>query len=917
MKYFKKYFADVDFEDAEEVKVLCPFHDDTRPSASVNTEKSVFHCLVCNTGLNEHQFIAEVNGISKLEASKVLQKLSEEDSDWLISEKAYLLSNEKVVDALAKALHISKKTIDRLDLGLIQDNKLRDFIGIPVFYNRVIMDVRRYNFLNHNGFPKIKSNKGAENGWVIPFDQWQKDKPTYIFEGEKDTILAQDRGLNAITLTGGANALPNEFMMDAFKDQELIICYDNDEAGRSGSRQLYKHLHSIAKSIRYINIGEVVKEDKEDFFDMIIKYEKTVEDFLTLPLHEFEMEQEIENQYETLKEVLSQNKIKRRIKSKVVVSGEFGDIYAVPELVTFTKLAETNARNETMVAGEQRTWILDKTNFSDALELIEVSAKKEENLARLRKFVGIPPKEGNVDVSTLNYRSIFKSRVSDQLMDTASATLDIYTFEPMTVGKQYEIEYKIYPHPTKNQKLVAVGERVISLDDFDNYKPNKELLSQFQSEGSINDQVQRLYESAKHHIAKHLNFNIWLMDDLTFNSILEFEYGEKIRGSLDVFILGDTQVGKSETAQKLVDLYNFGHFISLKTSTIGGLIGGSNKIDGSYLNTIGSIPRQHKGLAVLEEFSGAQQAFIKTMTDIRSSGKLRLSRVSGEMEVDVRLRMITISNPINDENGNPRHLSTFPNGVLPIMELVKSAEDVARYDAFLLVPKPKDRFNPFSHKLNGEPIPKEAYHNKVLWVATRNPEDVIFADDSDSYIWEKAEDLNDLFESNFPLFTTTTSQKLARFSVALASLLMHTDKNFEKVIVTKEIVDYIVGWLVSIYDNPVFKLKDHKKEYESYAVLSEEEIKELEKLYVKNATLLDFLSHQSVSSQPNLKAVSGLDSDDFGIVFNKLVRHRMVRLSKGNIYPTPKFITGMNRITKEFTVNTGEMINNADDDEIF
>ena len=917
MKFFKRYFADVDFEDQEEVKVLCPFHNDTRPSAYINTEKGLFHCMVCNTGLNEHQFIAEVNGISKLEASKVLQKLSEEDSDWLISEKAYLLSNDKVMDTLAKTLKISKQTIDRLDLGLIQDNKLRDFIGIPVFYNTVVMDVRRYNFLNHSGFPKIKSNKGAENGWVIPFDLWDRTKPTYIFEGEKDMILAQDRGLNAITLTGGANALPNEFMVDNFKDQDLIICYDNDEAGRSGSRQLFLALKNIAKSVHYVHIGDVVKEEKEDFFDMIVKYEKTVDDFLALPLHEFELDKEVEDQYDTLKNALSENKIRRRLKSKVVISGEFADIYAVPELVTFTKTMETNARNETMVTGEQRSWILDKANFSEALELIEVSAKKQEILSKLRTFVGIPAKEEYVEISTLNHRSIFKSRITDKTMDTASSSIDIYSFEPLVVGKQYEIEYKIYPHPTKNQKLIAVGERVVSLDDFDNFKPNKELLSMFQGEGTIDDRVQRLYESAKHYIAKHLNFNIWFMNDLTFNSILEFNYGEKIRGSLDVFILGDTQVGKSETAQKLVDLYGFGHFLSLKTSSTVGLIGGSNKVEGSWINTIGAIPRQHRGLAVLEEFSGAKSDFIKTMTDIRSSGKLRLARASGEMEVDCRLRMITISNPINDENGNPRHLSTFPNGVMPVMELVQSAEDVARYDAFLLAPKPKDRFNPFKFKLQGESILQEAYHNKVLWVATRDPEDVMFTEDSDSYIWEKAEELNELFESNFPLFTTTTSQKLARFSVALASLIMSTDEAFEKVIVTREIVEYVYQWLISIYDNNVFKLKDFKKEYESYSTLSDQEVKDLERLYSKNSTLLDFLSHQSTSSQPNLKAVSGLDSDDFAIVFNKLVQLRMVRLSKGNIYPTQKFIEGMNRITKQFTINTGEMLIDADDTEIF
>ena len=48
-------------------------------------------------------------------------------------------------------------------------------------------------------------------------------------------------------------------------------------------------------------------------------------------------------------------------------------------------------------------------------------------------------------------------------------------------------------------------------------------------------------------------------------------------GALDVFILGDTSVGKSELAKGLTDLYNFGHFLSLKTSTTVGLIGGSKK----------------------------------------------------------------------------------------------------------------------------------------------------------------------------------------------------------------------------------------------------------------------------------------------------------------------------------------------------
>ena len=53
----------------------------------------------------------------------------------------------------------------------------------------------------------------------------------------------------------------------------------------------------------------------------------------------------------------------------------------------------------------------------------------------------------------------------------------------------------------------------------------------------------------------------------------------------------------------------------------------SSTVDLAFCDQIGAIPRQHKRLAVLEEFSGAKEDFIKTMTDFRSSNELRLARV--------------------------------------------------------------------------------------------------------------------------------------------------------------------------------------------------------------------------------------------------------------------------------------------------
>lgn len=916
MEYFKKYFNEIEEQEwgQEEVKVCCPFHDDTRPSASINTQKGLFHCWVCNIGYNEEQFVAKINNISTTEAVKLLGRYKIDDN-WEYH-TGLLWSDQRFLESV-KGLGLSEDLIADMNLGLVKpDGSNKRLLGIPVYYNNILVDVRKYNLLKYDGIPKCSSNENAESGWIIPYDKFlNSNEPCYLFEGEKDMLIARELGINAYTMTSGAGATPNQNTIGAFKDKDIILCYDNDEPGYNGMVGMFKSIRNLAKSVKYVKIGDVVKNEKEDFYDYITKYNGDVFEFYSLNLHQFKVEEIDRNTRITIKEALNSNKLRRNLKSVITITSEFQDPYSVPTIVEFEKIDEKGSKNEMMYEGEKRSWYLENSNIVQMLELIEASAKDVEVKAKLKSYVGIPSTEPYVDVTMKELKTVYKSTIVDKDIDGSAQSLDLYSFERLDVGGQYVIDYRIYPHPTKHQKLVAICFNSIMVHDNRNYNINPDKLKLFQHDGTIAERLDYLYQSAKHHIAKHLNFNIWLMSDLVFNSILDFNYGGIMRGALDVFFLGDTQVGKSETTGELVKLYNFGHFLSLKTSTTVGLIGGSSKVDGSFCNTIGAIPRQHKRLAVLEEFSGARHDFIKTMTDIRSSNELRLSRVSGELIVPCKLRMITISNPLNDENGNPRFLNTFPNGVMPLMELIKSAEDVARYDGFLLIPKVEKRFNPFAYTLVGEPIPKEAYQNKINWVATRRPENVIFDEGVESYIWEKAEELNKIFECNFPLFGTTTSKKLARFCVALASLLVNVDSTYENIIVTKEIVDYMVEYLISIYDNSTFKLKDYAQEYREYSVCSEKDIKDLQELYAKNATLFNFLNGQSKTTRANLCSVSGMGNDKFFPIFNKLVARKFIRLSMDNVYPTDKFRKAFNKIDRQFTIDTGSLIDKDLDEE--
>ena len=1210
-------------------KLKCFAHSipsDTHPSASINTYKDLFHCWVCDIGYNEEQFIARINGISNTDAVKLLNKYQVQDK-WEV-EKGLLWSDQTMLTKVI-SLGFSKELIEEMKLGLIKDEFGKKYLGIPIYYNNILVDVRRYNIMKYENQPKMKSNDNARVGWLVPYDKFlSSNEICYLFEGEKDMLMARELGINAYTLTGGAGAVPNEYVINAFKDKDIVICYDNDDAGHKGMESIYKELKDIVKSIKYIEIGDVVKEDKEDFYDYIHKYNGNIFEFYSLDQHHFNLKEIDSIKISTIKDALKDSKIKKDLRSIVTVTSEFADPYSVPTVVEIEKVKDTGTKLDTMFENEKRTWFLEKSNMQDMLELIEVNAKTVELNAKFRSYLNVPAKEPGIEIKPKELKTIFKSIITDKDYDGSGVSLDIYSFEKLNVGSQYVIDYKIYPHPTKNQKLIAVAFNVKLINDSNNYTINKEKLSVFKSDGNIKERLDRLYESAKHHIAKHLNYNIWLMSDLVFNSILDFNYGEPMKGALDVFFLGDTQVGKalplyekvlttngyktmgeitkddkvfcedgtpasinyisyqgvrpvyritfsddtfvdcdiehlwkvqsskqrnctgnykvlttrelmnidysrysidwvkpidfdhkniiidpyvlgvllgdgslhktakftnsepdivdkiknkynivnyrnneygisdnvttklrhygligcngrnkfipkdylindrntrlellrglldtdgyvsktfieyssvskqlaedvkflveslggrcktvvkhnkygeyyrlyiafyngmvpvsskkhlskfktnnnnlkrmirdisyigefecqcinvnhdshtfitnnmtithnSETTSKMVELYNFGHFLSLKTSTTVGLIGGSNKVDGAFCNTIGAIPRQHKRLAILEEFSGARPDFIKTMTDIRSSNELRISRVSGELIVPCKLRMITISNPINDENGNPRFLNTFPNGVMPLMELIKSAEDVARYDGFLLIPKVENRFNPFAYTLTGEKIPKECYEEKSKWVVTRGIDNVKFADGVESYIWEKAEELNKLFECNFPLFGTTTSKKLARFCVALASLLMNVDDSYENIIVTRDIVDFMSDYLIKIYTSPVFKLRDYAIDYRAYSEYNDNDIKALQDLYSHNSTFIDFIGTQNRTTRSNLLSISGLDGSKFSPIFNKMVACKFIRLNGDNVYPTNKFRKVYNLINKDFKTDIGNKVANS------
>lgn len=917
-------------DDKGNIKMCCPFihtkkefdpntweekdieYYEVIPSSSINLDMRVFHCFTCDRTYKELEFAQIVTGKDKeslIREYATKEALKSETLNWKEIQHKALLENKEVLDKLY-ALKINDETIDNLNLGYVMN-----CLATPVFKNGSLVNIARYNINNIVNKPKNEYNKNANSGDVIPFDVWKNDfRPTIICEGEKDMIVARSQGLNAITLTGGAQASLQKDYIPYFKDREVYISYDNDDSGRQGSIKRYKELQDVC-NVNIIDIGKVCVLNKEDVTDFFVKYDKTKEDFIKLveetarkPKQE-ELEK-VKTKYEIklskIENNIQNSVFRKNVRSTLQIVATCTETYAVPEYAIFRAI-EPAGNDEDVVS-----WYLSKSN-ENFLELMEGTVKTMDIPGIIAQLVGMGKKwSKNYKLELGTLQSIYKVSVTDVALENdekaSEFTIDMYSKIPLEIGNTYEITYKIYPHPKQGRKIIAVANEIKETNNsFDiNNTEYTNSLDLFKVDSTIEQKVQQLYESARCHIAPYLNKDIWFMMDLVFNSPLDITYKSVIRGALDVFVLGDTRTGKSETSKALKQLYDFGEVVPLKTATVASLIGGTD--DKIKKTKLGVIPRHHKELIVMEEFSGAPMDFIKTLTEIRSSNMVKIYRVAGDIQAPCKIRMITISNPIS-ENGQLMTLSAYPNGVEPINELIKSPEDIARYDAFVLFPRVEKLSNPFGTSVNNNlKIDQKHYQIKSKWIKSLESNNIIINDEIGSYIFEKSIELNEIFECSFTVFGSETDKKIARMSSALACMLCSTN-DYQNIIVTKEHVDYIVNFLRRIYDNSVFRLREFANEEKSYNLVVDVDTKELERLYPKNVTFIDFLANTSKVNRNELMTVSGLGKDDFSKIFNLLVARKFIKLSRDLVAPTVKFRNTYRVMNKSFNLADSASIN--------
>lgn len=912
MSFLTDYFGVV--EGAREISVCCPFdhftasglpYKEAHPSAHINTQEKLFHCKVCGTGYSETQFIKTLFDCSMMDARRLQRCFDTAETEVQWRQETSLSEHDR---ELAKTYGISEEVLTELQVASKPTEP--GHLMFPVFMYGHLIDVRIYH---KDGTPKVRGRFGSVSGTVLPYDLWQAtplSRTTLICAGEKDMAVARSQGFNAITILGGEACLPK--LLNAFKDRDIVILYDHDVVGVRSAHKLAWHLHKVASKVRVCTgFHDVCKENKEDITDFFVKYGKNRKDLVKymnatpeyIPNPE---DGEAPAPIMDLATASQARHVGQLVRSNIQIVATSEATFTVPAGIIAEKYQRCSDPRmvDTMAVGEVRDWELDDQTIGDILHLMDNNFTEGQIDDNIRELLHIPKRERYVRVKHLGKRTIFKGYVTD-LFETNTTAVQPMEFtaysmdDKLESGKKYLATYRLVPHPYRGQQLTMVITSLVQANDsVTNFKVTPEVKANLQTfrnlTGSVEDRLTLMAERFKGLIGYNGNNTLIQALDLGYHTPLLFHFGNfrDVRAYLDILVVGESRVGKSSTADAMRKTYGLGTFTSLagNSATVSGLIGGSNKTTNGYQTRAGVIPQNHRGLIIFEEFGKAPSNLVGELTDIRSSNEVRIARVSGTIAMPALVRMLTLSN-VKHRDGVSRPIAGYPNGIAVITELVDSAEDIARYDMLVVLgDKGAHHIDPFWQPI--EPFKQEEYRTRVRWVWSRTAEQIIIDREVGLHIMEAANNLNRDFECHLKIFGTEAWKKVARLAIAMAGLLVSTDDACENLIVQKEHVDAAVRYFLTLYDNPVFKLREYVQHERQYSFIDDEGCALLQDIYTRFPILVQQLERVSRGSKHMLQASTGLGQEELNRALMRLSKGLFVRFENFDIVPTERFRMG-------------------------
>ena len=295
---------------------LCPFHGEKTPSFNIYTENGSFYCFGCGVGGDVITFVMKMENLDYVDAVKFLAQRagmdmpedSYDDSMSKLRTRVYE-ANRETARYYYKMLYspdgkhgldyfhgrmLTDRTIRHFGLGFADDDwsSLSDYLigkgfsknelvaanlavkqkngnGIyDRFRNRVmfpIIDLRgnviafggrimtdeKPKYLNTSDTPVFKK---SENLFSLNNAKNSGSRTLILCEGYMDVIAVNQAGFqNAVATLGTALTREQAMLMKRYAD-EVVICYDSDEAGQKATSRAIPILRNAGLLVRILTV---------------------------------------------------------------------------------------------------------------------------------------------------------------------------------------------------------------------------------------------------------------------------------------------------------------------------------------------------------------------------------------------------------------------------------------------------------------------------------------------------------------------------------------------------------------------------------------------------------------------------------------------------------------------------------------
>ena len=269
---------------------LCPFHNDRNPSLSWSVDTGLWTCFSgCGKGNayqlaerlnlpNPRQYIdnpyedSKINGYGEYRLNNTLKR----ENKQVLQDK-----NMEKINALKERY---RKQVNKVSQSIAEwkykyMGKDDDERSVWIYKQAV------KHHKSKDGKPPWWEGQKNNDGDVIgshcqifmaeEISGFDKSKPLYIFEGEKDALISP---LQGISFSGGCQSIPDD-ISPLYNFNKIILIYDNDDAGKKGSDKLAKIIKkespktnvSIAQWDSSLPDGYDVYEDMKNGFDEVDK----------------------------------------------------------------------------------------------------------------------------------------------------------------------------------------------------------------------------------------------------------------------------------------------------------------------------------------------------------------------------------------------------------------------------------------------------------------------------------------------------------------------------------------------------------------------------------------------------------------------------------------------------------------------